>query len=239
MTLLSAELETRKEEFDAHFSLAVALENQMMLDASFGDVNLSVRHINTIKSGLIIHLYNIEEALLSEALSALGAALGAADPRNWTEHSLREWLREAIVSRTVEGDEDGRLKTVYATSSLLLKQTNLGPQKLKKPSGTWDDKLIATFVGRMNITFNMPPEVWSRIAASPAYGDRTPLQFLALKRNAIAHGRKTFENGASELGLNDIRRLADVTLEYLSYAALAFEAHVANDGHLVPAVGPI
>lgn len=235
MTTLGANLETRREEFDAHFSLAKALEDRMVLDASLGSVNLSVRHINTIKSGLIVHLYNIEESIMSQALQYLGGALGAVDPRRWTEHSLREWLRESIVSRTSEGNEDGRLATVYQTSSLLLTQSTLGPQKLKKPSGTWDDKVIAKFIARMNVTFSMPPEMWIRISASPEYGDKTPLQFLAGRRNAIAHGKRSFEDGASDLGLSEIRKLADITLDYMSYTADAFQAHIENGAHLVPA----
>ncbi len=235
MTTLRTDLDTRREEFDAHFALAEALEDRMMFDASLGNVSLSARHINTIKSGLIVHLYNIEEAIMSQALHFLGGALGAADPRSWTEYSLREWLRESVVSRIAEGSEDGRLATVYEKSNLLLSTPILGPQSLKKPSGTWDDKGIATFSRRMNVTFTMPPEMWNRIAATPEYGDKTPLQFLADRRNAIAHGRRSFEDGASDLGLSDIRKLADVTLDYMSYAVDAFQAHIENDAHLVAA----
>lgn len=236
MTTLRTALENRREEFDSHFALAQALEDRMMIesDASLGTVNLSARHINTVKSGLIVHLYNIEEAIMSQVLMHMGSALGSADPRRWTEHSLREWLRETIVSRIVEGSEDGRLATVFQTSTLLLTKPTLGPQKLKKPSGTWDDKGIATFARRMNVTFNMPPEMWQRIAATPEYGDQTPLQFLAERRNAIAHGRRSFEDGASDLELNTIRKLADITLDYMGYAANAFHSHIENDAHLVP-----
>ena len=236
MTTLQTALETRREEFDAHFALAHALEDRMMLevDPSLGIVTLSVRHINTVKSGLVVHLYNIEEAIMNQVLQHLGNALGSADPRRWTEHSLREWLRESIVSRIAEGNEDGRLATVYKTSTLLLTQPALGPLTLKKPSGTWDDKVIALFAKRMNVTFNMPPEMWQRIEATPKYGDETPLQFLAKRRNAIAHGRRSFEDGARDLRLEDIRKLADITLDYMGYATEAFQAHVANDAHLVP-----
>lgn len=237
MTALNTALETRREEFESHFALAQALEDRMILEvnASLGRVSLSVRHINTLKSGLIVHLYNIEEAIMSQALQHLGAALGAVDPRRWTEHSLREWLRESIVSRIAEGNEDGRLATVYQTSTLLLNQPYLGPQQLKKPSGTWDDKVIATFARRMNVSFSMPPEMWQRIAASPVYGDKTPLQFLADRRNAIAHGRRSFEDGASDLRLEDIRQLADITLDYMRYAVVAFNSHIESDAHIVSA----
>ncbi len=205
------------------------------LDAPIGPVNLSVRHINTIKSGLIVHLYNIEEAIMSQSLQYLGEALGSSDPRRWTEFSLREWLRETVVGRIAESGEDGRLEIVYRNSSLLMNKPTLGPQQLKKPSGTWDDKGIALFSRRMNVTFNMPAEMWQRIAPSPAFGDRTPLQFLADRRNAIAHGRRSFEDGASDMRLADIRTLADIVLDYIGYAADAFQAHVDTDAHLVPA----
>lgn len=237
MTSLRALLNERIDEFDAHFALVHALEDRMLLeaDASLGSISLSARHINTAKSGLIVHLYNIEESIMSQALQQLGNALGSADPRRWTEYSLREWLREMVVSRAAEGNEDGRLETVYASSSLLLTSASIGPQTLKKPAGTWDDKVIALFAKRMNVTFDMPPDMWRRISASPEYGDKTPLQFLAKRRNAIAHGKRSFEDGASDLGLAAIRKLADITLDYMGYAADAFHAHIENNAHLVPA----
>jgi MAE_28990/MAE_18760-like HEPN len=235
MTVLATNLHTRRDEFDAHFDLAVALENRMILEPALDNVNLSARHINTIKSGLIVHLYNIEEAIMTEAMQLLGNALGSADPRRWTECSLREWLRETIVGRTAEGNEDSRLKTVFQMSTRLLKETNLGPQQLKKPSGTWDDKVIASFLDRMDVSFSMPAEMWTRIAATPKYGDKTPLQFLAGRRNAIAHGRRSFENGASDLALPAIRDLADVTLDYLEYVVQAIQQHVIDEAHLVAA----
>lgn len=236
MTALRSALDARREEFDAHFALAKALEDRMILEdeLSLGAVNLSSRHINTLKSGLIVHLYNIEEAIMSQALHFVGAALGSTEPRRWSEYSLREWLRESIVSRISESNESSRLDTVFEGSTQLLTAALLGPQKLKKPSGTWDDKAIATFIRRMNVAFTMPPEMWQRIAPLPLYGEDTPLQFLAKRRNAIAHGRRSFEEGASDLRLADIRNLADVTLDYMAYVTEAFQGHVDNNAHLSP-----
>ncbi|WBT04804.1 MAE_28990/MAE_18760 family HEPN-like nuclease [Brevundimonas vesicularis] len=237
MTTLTSSLADRREEFDGHYALAKALEDRMMLEevSSLGTVSLSARHINTIKSGLIIHLYNIEEAILTQALGFLGEAIGASEPRNWTSHSLKEWLRETVVGRMVEGGEDGRLDTIFSSSAKLLSTTSLGPQLLKKPSGTWDDKAVALFMRRANIRINMPPEMWVRISPKPEYGDMTALQFLAERRNAIAHGRRTFEQGANDLQLADIKQLSEVVLDYLSYVADAFQNHVAVRAHLVPA----
>lgn len=237
MTTLTTSLMIRREEFDSHFALAKALEDRMMLetDPSLGTVNLSARHINTIKSGLVIHLYNIEEALMTEALQLLGSALGATEPRQWTEHSLREWLRESVVSKISEGGEDGRLETVVTSSTQLLTIAALGPQKLKKPSGSWDDKAIATFIKRVGMSFAMPSEMWQRIKAQPHYGDETPLQFLASRRNAIAHGRRSFEEGANDIQLGEIKILATIVFDYLDYVAQAFHKHIDTKSHLVAA----
>jgi hypothetical protein len=234
MTTLQMNLETRRDEFEAHFALARALQDRMMLDSSLGSISLSVRHINAIKSGLLVHLYNVEEAIMTRIMQFLGVALGEADPRRWTEQSLREWLRASIVSRTLDGNEDRRLDTVYNSSNLLLNQSIVGPQDLKKPSGTWNDKAIHTFASRMNVSFNLPEEMRRRIAASGEYGDKTPLEFLADRRNAIAHGRKSFEDGASDLELEKIRKIADIVLDYMTYTVDAFHDHVKREAHLVP-----
>ena len=130
MTTLRTALDIRREEFDAHFALARALEDRMILEenSSLGSVSLSSRHINTIKSGLLVHLYTIEEALMSQALHFLGIALGSADPRSWNEHSLREWLRESVVSRIAESNEEGRLETVFMGSILWARPWKRLPQ---------------------------------------------------------------------------------------------------------------
>lgn len=236
MTLLRTALEMRREEFDAHFALAKALEDRMILETdSLGDVNISSVHINTLKSGLLVHLYNVEEALMSQALDFLGAAIGAVEPRRWNEQSRREWLRESIVARTTEGNEDTRLDTVFRSSNLLLSTDKLGPQRLKKPSGSWDDKGISIFLSRMSMTLTMPAEMWIRIDPTPYYADQSPLEFLADRRNALAHGRRSFEQGANDLQLIDIRNLADIVLDYLEYVADSFQNHVENESHLIAA----
>ena len=236
MTALRTELDNRREEFDAHFALTKALEDRMMLEDNppLGGVSVSSRHINTLKSGLLVHLYNIEESIMSQALLFVGAALGSAEPRQWNQHSLREWLRESVVSRIAESNEDSRLVTIFNSSTQLMSLTLLGPQNLKKPSGTWDDKAIAMFIKRMNIAFNMPAAMWQRIAAAPLYGDETPLQFLARRRNMIAHGRRSFEEGASDLQLTDIGNLAGIVLDYMTFVADAFQSHVDTNSHLLP-----
>jgi hypothetical protein len=68
------------------------------------------------------------------------------------------------------------------------------------------------------------------MAPQPRYGDKTPLCFLADRRNAIAHGQRSFEDGCKDLTLGDIRELADAALDYLAHTVGAFQNYI--DGRL-------
>jgi hypothetical protein len=62
------------------------------------------------------------------------------------------------------------------------------------------------------------------------------MEFLADRRNAIAHGRSSFEDGARDLTLSNIRDLADVTFDYLVPVVRAFQAYIDNDHYMVQPV---
>lgn len=234
MTALKSALLERREEFDTHYALALALETRMFAgdELSIGETRLSSRHLLTIKSGLIVHLYNIVEATMSRVVEAIGAAVGAVPPKQWTESALKEWLREYAVAR-IDGGEDARLGSMHAVSVCLLREEGPGPQRLKKPSGTWTDKHIATFAQRLGVHFQLSQEMWRRIAPMPEYRDMSPMEFVADRRNAIAHGRRSFENGANDLVLRQLRELADTTIDYLDAAGDAFQEYIDGQHYVV------
>lgn len=232
MTSLHTSLEERRDEFDTHYALAVALQNRIFAgESSIGETELSARHLLTLKSGLMVHLYNIVEATMTNISNMVGDAVGSAAPYQWSNEALREWLRENVVSRA-EGKEENRLETVHSASRLLLERSPLGPQRIKKPSGSWSDKLVASFAQRLGVDFQLPHSMWRRITPRPEFGEKSPLEFLADRRNAIAHGRRSFEEGAKDLTLDTIREIADVSLDYLQLAIEAFQAHVDDHRHL-------
>lgn len=233
MSELATSLSERREEFETHFAVAVALEDRIFAgdDVSIGEIKLSSRHLLTMKSGLLVHLYNIVESTMSRATSLVGSAFGAVPPHRWTEKALREWLRKNAVAR-IDGSEDARLDTVHGFSVLLIEGNPLGPQELKKPSGTWTDKNIAEFARRLGVSFPLNEELGRCIAPRSEFGDESPLEFLADRRNALAHGRRSFEEGAKDLTLAQIRDLADATLKYLDAAVEAFQGYV-DQSHFV------
>ena len=235
MTKLRTALSDRREEFEVHFSVVVALEDRIFSgeEISLGATHLSVRHILNMKSGLIVHLYIIVEATMSGTIELIGEAVGTVPPRHWSVHTLKEWLREYAVVR-VDGNEETRLTTVHGVSLSLLGDIPLGPHQFKKPTGTWTDKHIAIFASRLGVEFRLPEDIWRRIAPKSELRDMGPLEFLADRRNALAHGRQSFEQGARDLTQAKIRELADITLDYLELTASAFQEYVDRSQYMAP-----
>ena len=227
MTALLSMLRDRAEEFDTHHTLAVSIEDKIFggEDVSIGSTQLSVRHLLTMKSGLIVHLYNVVEAVMSQATKMVGSAFGTVPPRTWSENARREWLREHGVAR-IDGGADARLKKIEVFSINLLTDGPLGPQVIKKPPGSWTDKTIGIFAIRLGVNLEISPELYSKMAKKDYFGEKSPLAFLADRRNDLAHGLRSFEDGGTNLTLPQIREIADVALEFLELVVIAFQAYV-------------
>ncbi len=236
MTTLQTMLQDRAEEFNTHHALAVSLEDKIFggEDVSIGSTRLSVRHLLTMKSGLIVHLYNVVEAVMSQARKMVGIAFGTVPPKAWSENARREWLREHGVAR-IEGGADVRLKQIEAFSISLLTDAPLGPQYIRKPSGNWTDRTIIQFAERLGVQLEIEPDLHRKLANKDHLGEKGPLSFLADRRNDLAHGQKTFEDGGKDLTLAQIREIADIALEFMSMVATSFEAYVDQKHFVVVA----
>ncbi len=236
MTSLTTMLENRVEEFNTHFTLAVSLDSKIFEgeDISIGSTQLSVRHLLTMKSGLIVHLYNVLESVMSQATKKVGAAVGTVPPKNWSEKARREWLREHGVKR-IEGDADKRLRQIESFSINLLKDGPLGPQVIGKPPGTWTNETICQFADRLGVRLSIDPKLNQRLAKKAHFGDLGPIVFLAKRRNDLAHGDRTFEDGVSTLTLKQIREIADVTFDFVGLVATSFEHYVEHKQFVITA----
>jgi hypothetical protein len=236
MTVLLTMLRERAEEFDTHHALAVSVEDKIFggEDVSIGSTRLSVRHLLTMKSGLIVHLYNVLESLMSQATTMVGGAFGTVPPRTWSENARREWLREHGVAR-VEGDAATRLKQIESFSINLLTDGPLGPQAVRKPPGSWTDKSIGLFAHRLGVDLQIGPDMYRRLAKKDYLGERSPLVFLADRRNDLAHGHRTFEDGSADLTLAQIREIADVALDFMELVATSFQTYIDQKHFVVAA----
>lgn len=230
MSSLIEFLNEREGDLASHFALATALDAQLTESepVQVGDLALSVRHLMTVKSGLVVHVYNIVEATMSRIMDELGRAVRSAQPTEWSHSALREWLRHSAAFG-IDGTEDTRLDVVHRAALQLLLHNPIEVLRFKKPSGTWSDKVIHKFAQRLSVPFALNANVGPKIASKPRYGDKSAMEFLAERRNAIAHGRRSFEDGATDLTISDIREIADITMDYMEFTVVAFQAFITEN----------
>ncbi|MBL4801877.1 MAG: hypothetical protein JKY45_08275 [Emcibacter sp.] len=224
-------LDERKDEFERHMSIARLLEERVNEPVADEGIQVEVRHVNTLKSGLLIHLYNIVEALATRTLKVVGQTVVNDRPRLWTEMVLKEWVRAEVWS----GEErigDGALTRLTDVSAALVSGSSPGEFAVKGTPGGWDDKAIKEVAKRLGCTLALTPRI-RRAAYQKAYRDEdTAMVFLRKRRNAIAHGSSTFEDGANLLTLDEIEGLADRVLPYLRAVSESYQAFLVNKNYL-------
>ncbi|MFT8720068.1 MAE_28990/MAE_18760 family HEPN-like nuclease [Acetobacter sp.] len=226
-----AYLVERESEFARHLSVARMLEARVNEVVSADSIQIEVRHVNTLKSGLLIHLYNIVEAVATRTLTVVGRTVVMEQPKRWTESVLKEWVRAAIWN----GDDrvgEGALARLTQVSGVLAAGGSPDAFVVKGEPGSWDDEAIKKIAKRLGCPLVLTDEV-KRAAYERVYRDETTaLKYLARRRNDIAHGQSTFEEGAHDLTLDDLAGLANRVLPFLTAVTKSYEKFLSSKGYL-------
>lgn len=224
-------LNDREQEYARHVTIARMLEARIDQDAEEGADHVEIRHVNTIKSGLLIHLYNIVEAVTTRTLTTVGETVVAEKPRHWTDLVLKEWVRAEVWS----GEErigDGALKRLTEVSGALASGDNLVAFIVKGEPGSWDDDAIKKVAKRLGCRLTLTNAI-KRAAYEKIFRDEaTAMQDLARRRNAIAHGTSTFEDGANDLTLDELEELALRVLPYLRAVSFSYQTFLDEKKYL-------
>lgn len=227
-------LEERRVEFDRHLYVARLLEARVDEEVADESAQVEIRHVNTLKSGLLIHLYNIVEAVMVRAMDVVGQTVVTAQPISWTEPVMKEWIRSKIWDGT-DRLGDGAVQRLLGVSTLLASGNAPSAFKIKGEPGSWDDEAIRKVAERLRCRLAVNSAI-KRAATEPVYRNETSaMKYLAGRRNAIAHGATTFEEGAHDHTLDEIETLARRILPYLKAITESYETFLNTKAYLVPA----
>lgn len=226
-------LEERRVEYDRHLYVARLLEARVDEAVVDDAAQVEVRHVNTLKSGLLIHLYNIVEAVTVRTMEVVGQTVVTEKPKLWTEAVMKEWVRAVIWDGT-ERLGEGAVSRLVGISSVLASGEAPTAFKIKGEPGSWDDEAIKKVAERLGCRLVLDGAI-RRAAYEPVYRDEmTAMRYLASRRNAIAHGATTFEEGAHDHTLDEIATLAGRILPYLKAVTESYQAFLDAKVFLVP-----
>jgi hypothetical protein len=220
-------LQERNEEFERHYSVACMLEGRVDATTVDGNIEIEVRHINTIKSGLLVHLYNIVEAVSTRTLEKVGQVVSTVNPGLWTDTVLAEWVRSEFWAAEERLGESA-LNHLIALSGKLVSGNNTDAFVVKGESGSWDDVSIKKVAARLGCDLVLSADIKRKAYETKYRNNKTALQLLAKRRNDLAHGNTTFEESVSDLTLNEVRELADRILPYLKEVTRSYEIFLDN-----------
>lgn len=226
-------LAERQSEFDRHMFVARTLEARVDNVADGDASQIEVRHVNTVKSGLLIHLYNIVEATTVRTLEVVGQTIVTEKPKQWREAVLKEWVR-SVIWDGADRLGDGAIARLVGVSSVLASGDSPDAFRIKGEPGSWDDEAIKKVAERLGCQLVLSPAI-KRAAYEPSYrNEMTAMRYLASRRNAIAHGATTFEEGAHDHTLDEIAELAGKILLYLNAVTESYQAYLDRKVYLDP-----
>ena len=224
-------LSGRAAEIESHLSLIEELTAAAI--ARRGIVNLQrveMEHVDVLKSGFLVHLYNVVESVMTKILEEVAADVIRYPPAKWSSSVRTEWVRtRAGVERGIESHR--RLsRTVKLVDEAIEGAVNVAFHVTYE--GTWSDREITKVSERLGCSLQVSPDVVRRACEERFQDDLAPMKYIRHKRNSLAHGNETFREGARQLGSSDLQRLRRTVVEYMESVSMSFTRYLEGKSFL-------
>ena len=222
MSVLTTYLNEREAELKDHLDLIGRLELRAQEKFAFEDpLRVEVRHVLILKSGLMVHLYNVIEAIMSRALDQLSREVSKYHPRDYGDSWFSEWIRSS--TRVEDGGAPQQILTrIEKTSRSLIQESGWDSLTIRAGAGNWDDKRISKIMEKLGIPLKLGRRL-KKEACGHYVDDLSRLCFIRKRRNDLAHGVLTFEEGAQDRSLEDLSGFVRIVASYLRVVVSCFE----------------
>ena len=222
----------RAGEIKAHLSLIEELTAAAI--ARQGVANLrrvEMEHVEVLKSGFLVHLYNVVEAVMAKILDEVAADVIRYPPAKWSSSVRTEWVRaRAGVEWRIESHQ--RLsRTVKIVDEAIAGAVNV-KFRFGRYGGNWSDSEIARFSERLGCSLQADPGVVQRACRERFQDDLAPMKYIRHKRNSLAHGNETFREGARQLSSQDLQKLRRTVVEYMESVSSSFTSYLDGKSFL-------
>ena len=224
-------LSGRAGEIESHLSLIEELTAAAIARQGVAKLQrVEMEHIDVLKSGFLVHLYNVVEAVMTKILEEVVADVIRYPPARWSSSIRTEWVRTRAgvewgiesherLSRTVKIVDEAIEGAVSVAFSIRYERN-------------WSDREIATVSERLGCSLQVTPAVVRRACHERFQDNMAPMQYVRYKRNALAHGNETFREGARQLGPRDLQRLHGTVVEYMEAVASSFSSYLETKSFL-------
>ncbi|TAE74476.1 MAG: hypothetical protein EAZ85_04625 [Bacteroidetes bacterium] len=227
MQIIKQEFSDRVDEINRYFQL---LENITEKDAqlifpneSDRRENLNIRLGLTLKSGLILLLYNLVESSISKCLGAIHQSLTDENLSYFqmSDDLQKIWLKYHYELLNDNGNNNDRnisqLQTmveILSTNKTVIISLD-DSKKLSESlySGNLDAKEIRKIAKKYGVSFEL---------------ESKEIRFVEQMRNKLAHGEVSFEEGCQDKPIQYMRKVKDETINFINEFTIAVENFITE-----------
>lgn len=211
-------------------------ENSRVAATTFG---IDQSTMQVMKAGVFLHLYNLVESTVEQALSEVTQDIVAQ------KISFREltppWQSAVATSIGRLNDSlaiEQRTAAVVALCQLISSGEPLQGGKANFSLGAMDDGRIEDLAERYGVPLKFSKRLWSAVK-NRGVNNLSMLGLIRVRRNDLAHGKSSFAEVGKNYTTPELRRLLLVTYAYLRQVTIAFEQYVATTAYrAAPATAP-
>lgn len=219
-------LNERSAELSKHLDFLRELEAHAAGRSGLGRARtVDVEHVNILKSGYLVHLYNVVESVMSKIIEDVGISAKAHSPIAWSDKLLREWARGRAGFEKDVG-YDNRLDRICKMLAQTAGHEPLDSVRVLTRPGNWSDVEVVNIAGLLGCDLVIPEPV--RVAAcEDKFEDNfTCIKYVRHKRNRLAHGNESFQTSAAHLTPDRLQKLSDPVVAYLRVVASSYERYL-------------
>ena len=189
--------------------------------------------INILKSGFLVHLYNVVEAVMEKVLEEVAVAAKVHTPREWCDGLIQEWaLGRVNLSRDLSV-KDAETRFVGLVQEAI-DRTAMTKLNIRRQSGNWSHVEMIKLANSLSCPLAVADPV--RVAACEIVFEdgMAPMKYLRHKRNRLAHGNESFLSGAQHLPAARLAALRDPVVAYMLEIVASFDQYIEVKGFLYP-----
>ncbi|MCL6360675.1 hypothetical protein EXT49_11630 [Pectobacterium polaris] len=237
MEIVRTTFNDRVNEIESYYSFLLFLDQGITLGTttiSMANNSFPVSPLlkKNLFANIYLHLYNLVESTVTLLLKAAerkiisDVSINGINVLNSDIQAL--WIRYIAGTHDILPPEK-RLEKALDMCGYFLQQLPFNLEISKGGGGNWDNENIRLLAKRLGVNLTIPRAINSLIKV-PVKDGKGPIQIITTTRNKLAHGEISFSECGEDLTIVMVRKLIDISVNYLEVVIDCFERYLIN-GH--------